>query len=103
MVRLTVLYPKTKGTTFNRAYYLESHIPLVKKRLTPFGLQGIDLQEGLSGNEPGSLPAYAMITGLRFNTTDELNRGLNEHGAELIGDIANFTDAQPLMQVSQDL
>lgn len=100
MVRLVVLYPKTESSQFDSAYYLDKHIPLVKERLTPFGLVGVDMQEALPGD---SLPPYAMITGLAFNTTDELEKGMGTHGAELLGDIPNFTDVQPATQVCRVL
>lgn len=103
MIRLTVLYPKTADSHFDLAYYVDTHIPLVKERLTPFGLTGVDMQEGLAGGAPDSLPPYAMITGLLFATTDELDRGMGTHGSELLGDIPNFTDVQPLTQVCRTL
>lgn len=103
MIRLTVLYPKTADSHFDLAYYLDSHIPLVKERLTPFGLIGVDMQEGLAGGTPDALPPYAMITGLIFNTTEELDRGMGTHGPELLGDIPNFTNAQPATQVCRTL
>jgi uncharacterized protein (TIGR02118 family) len=100
MIRLTVLYPKTDSSQFDLTYYLEKHIPLVKERLTPFGLTGVDMQEGLAAENQ---PLYAMITGLAFNTTDELEKGMGTHGAELLGDIPNFTDVQPVTQVCRVL
>ncbi|AUD01759.1 EthD family reductase [Spirosoma pollinicola] len=97
MIRLTVLYPKTNSSQFDLAYYLDKHIPLVKERLTPFGLTGVNLNEALAGGD--ALPPYAMITFLEFNNTDELDKGMGTHGGELLGDIPNFTDVQPLTQV----
>lgn len=101
MVRLTVLYPKTESSQFDLTYYLEKHIPLVKERLTPFGLTGVDMNEGVADGD--ALPPYAMITFLAFNTTDELAKGMGTHGGELLGDIPNFTDVQVQTQVCQVL
>ncbi|GAB3168854.1 hypothetical protein GCM10027291_18140 [Telluribacter humicola] len=83
-------------------YFLETHIPLVKERLIPMGLQDIDLEEGLAGPTPDVLPAYALIGSLNFETLDQLQQAMDTHAAELIADIPNFTNVQPLMQVSQD-
>lgn len=33
MIRVTVLYPNTPGSSFNWAYYLNTHIPLALRRL----------------------------------------------------------------------
>ncbi len=101
MFSLTVLYPKTASSQFDMAYYLDKHTPLVKARLTSMGLVNVDMREGLAGGAPDSLPTYAMITNLTFNTIEELQNGMAMHGAELLGDIPNFTDVEPLTQVSQ--
>lgn len=101
MICLTVLYPKTTDSQFDMAYYLQTHTPLVQERLTPIGLTGIDLESGLAGGAPDSPPTYTMIARLRFASPDALQNALATHGPELIGDIPNFTDAQPIMQVSQ--
>ena len=101
MICLTVLYPKTADSQFDADYYLDKHLPLVRTRLTPVGLTGIDAEQGLAGGAPDSPPSYAVIARLKFNTVEELQNALAVHGPELIGDIPNFTDVQPLMQVSQ--
>lgn len=103
MICLTVLYPKTADSRFDMDYYLNTHTPLVRERLTPLGLTGIDLEAGVAGAAPDSPPAYTMIARLNFSSPDELQNALVIHGPELIGDIVNFTDAQPLMQISQML
>ncbi|NID09714.1 EthD family reductase [Fibrivirga algicola] len=101
MVSLTVLYPKTADSQFDMAYYLNTHTPLVKARLSTMGLLSVDMREGLAGGAPGTLPPYAMITSLTFNTMDELQKGMDQHGAELLGDIPNFTDVEPQTQICQ--
>lgn len=101
MISLTALYPKTADSRFDMEYYLNTHTPLVRKRLTPASLIGIDLEAGLAGATPDSPPAYAMIGRLNFASLDELQNALTAHGPELMGDIPNFTNVQPLMQISQ--
>ena len=65
-------------------------------------VQNIDIEERLVGPTPDVPPAYALIGSLNFETLDQLQQVLNEHSAELIADIYNFTNVQPIMQVSQD-
>lgn len=101
MIVLTVLYPKTADSRFDMDYYLNQHVPLTRNRLTPAGILGIDLEEGLAGSAPDSPPTYAMIGRIKFNTVGELQAALTTHGPELIADIPNFTDVQPLLQISQ--
>lgn len=101
MISLTVLYPKTADSHFDMDYYLNIHTPLVRERLTPVGLTGVDLQAGMAGAAPDSPAVYAMICQLQFTTVEELQAALAVHGPELTGDIPNFTNVQPMMQVSQ--
>ena len=98
MISLTVLYPKTADSHFDLAYYLNTHIPLVKERLTPAGLTNVIMQEAI---DPTAMPPYAMITSLVFTTIDEMGAGMGAHGPELLGDIPNFTNVTPQTQVCQ--
>ncbi|MBO0938154.1 EthD family reductase [Fibrella sp. HMF5335] len=101
MFSVTVLYPNTIDSRFDMDYYLNHHTPLVRDRLMPMGLTGVDLKEGIAGGTPGSPQAYTMITQLNFGSMDDLQNAMATHGPELIGDIANFTDVQPQMQISR--
>jgi uncharacterized protein (TIGR02118 family) len=103
MVSLTVLYPKTADSQFNMDYYVNTHTPLVKERLTSIGLTNVDLRAGVAGAAPDSPPAYAMVCNLSFGTVEELQNALATHGPELVGDIPNFTNVQPIMQISQSV
>ncbi|WP_247236761.1 EthD family reductase [Telluribacter sp. SYSU D00476] len=102
MIKLNVLYPKSTESQFDIDYFLKVHVPLVKERLIPMGLKNIDIEEGLVGPTPDVPPAYALIGSLNFETLDQLQQAMNTHSAELIADIPNFTNVQPIMQVSQD-
>lgn len=101
MIRITVLYPNTEGSYFDMNYYLTTHIPLVKNRLTPLGLLRVDLEEGLSGAAPGTLPPYRLIGSLSFDSIESLQKAMATHGEELIADIANYTNIQAQMMISQ--
>jgi uncharacterized protein (TIGR02118 family) len=103
MVSLTVLYPKTPNSHFNMDYYIHTHTPLVKERLTAIGLTSVTLRAGAAGAAPDSPPSYAMICDLNFASVEALQNALATHGAELTGDIPNFTNVRPMMQISQAL
>ncbi|MES2797416.1 MAG: EthD family reductase [Bacteroidota bacterium] len=101
MISLTVLYPKTADSQFNMDYYLNTHIPLAKERLSSFGLKGVDLLTGLAGGAPDSPPLYAMIGTLHFDSMESFQNAMATHGAELTGDIPNYTNVEPIMQICQ--
>jgi len=97
MVTLSVLYPKTASSTFNHDYYRDTHTPLVKARLAP---ESVTILEGLSTPD-GSTPPFELIALITFSSVEVLNAGLATHGAEVVGDIVNFTNIQPILQVNK--
>lgn len=101
MICLTVFYPKTTDSTFDLDYYASKHAPLLMERLTPLGLTKFDYETGLAGGTPNTPPAFAAIGRLHFATLEDLQTGLGTHGPELVADIANFTNVEPIMQISQ--
>jgi uncharacterized protein (TIGR02118 family) len=57
MVKVSVLYPNREGTKFDMAYYLNRHIPMVEQLLGS-ALKGVSVEQGVSGEEPGSPAPY---------------------------------------------
>jgi uncharacterized protein (TIGR02118 family) len=100
MVRISVLYPAGEGTTFDMDYYLSSHIPMMQRHLGD-ALQGVTVDQGLSGGGPNMGPPYVAITQLTVESIEAFQAALAEHMAEVMGDIANFTNASPEMQFSE--
>lgn len=102
MVLVSVLYPNTPGSRFDRAYYLERHIPLLRERWSGMGLTEVRLLQG-QGAPDGSPAAYQVIALLSFASAEALEAALGAHGAEILGDVPRFTDVQPAIQVNAPL
>ena len=100
MIRLTVLYPAKDGETFDYNYYFGTHHKLAVSRLKPEGLVSCEFDKGVSDPAGGKAP-YLAIAYLTFNSADELQKALAKHGAEIVGDIANYTKIEPIMQVNE--
>jgi uncharacterized protein (TIGR02118 family) len=99
MIVLTVLYPKTAGTHFDMAYYTATHMPLVVARWTEFGLGTCRVLGGTAAKDGGE-PAYVAIALIEFASTEDMGKALETHGAEIMGDVPNFTDIKPTLQVN---
>ena len=100
MHRLTVLYPAKDGEAFNYDYYFGSHHKLCISRLKPAGMLSCEFDRGLS-DPAGGKPPYVAIAYLKFNSADDLQKALAKYGAEIVGDIANYTKIEPIMQVNE--
>jgi uncharacterized protein (TIGR02118 family) len=101
MIRFTVMYPKTAESTFDMDYYLTKHIPLLQERLAEAGLKDVRVDEGLAGGAPGEAATYATIFSATFEAMEGFQKGMGAHGAELRADVPNFTNVQPVVQVSR--
>ena len=63
-------------------------------------LKGFEIEQGVSGREPGSDPTYVAIANLYFDSVDDLKSSYEPNAAEIQSDIPNYTDIQPSMQTS---
>ena len=100
MVVFSVLYPASDGAKFDRAYYDATHIPLVKAAFSGTGLTGVRVLHALSAGGGGTAP-YVAMAHLEFASPEALQASLGgPRAGEVMADIANFTDIQPITQVS---
>ena len=100
MICVSVMYPHAPGKHFDHAYYEQKHRPLVMDRLAGVVVR-YEILQGLSGLAPGSEPMLACVGNLYFNSVSDFQQAMLAHGAELQGDIPNFTDIQPQFQISE--
>ena len=97
MITLSVLYPKSADSTFDHAYYRDTHIPLVKSLLEP---ESVTILQGIPGLD-GATPAFELMVLLAFQSTEQLAAALAAHGPEVVGDVPNFTNIHPILQLNQ--
>jgi len=101
MIRLSVLYPATAGTSFNWDYYHTHHLALVKKLLPAFGLVRVEFDRGVGGFPPGTPAPFHAIAHLVFNNIEDMQRAMEANAAELKADIPKYTDVQSVLQISE--
>ena len=101
MIRVTVLYPSGDGKKFDHDYYVNRHMQLVQQRLKSFGLVRTEVDKGVAGGAPGAPAPFLAIGHVYFNTLADFQKGMGQHGKELLGDVPNFTNIQPQIQISE--
>ena len=99
MVVVSVLYPKAHESHFDHNYYLQKHIPLVRSRWQAMGLMEDMLVRGVSTLDGGQ-PGFELIGFLTFQSAEQVQAALAAFGQEIIGDIPNFTDVTPVIQMN---
>src|SRR4051812_17664952 len=93
MIRVSMMYPVSDGATFDLEYYRTTHMGDIVKR-TP-GVVRFEADEAIDG-------PYFMIGQIYFESTEALEAAMNAPtAAEAWADVPNFTNVQPVMQVSR--
>jgi len=100
MVKVSVMYPNTAGSTFDMAYYCNSHMPLVRQKLGA-ALKGVAVEQGVAGPEPGSPPPYLALGHLLFESVEAFQTAFAPYAQAILGDIPNYTNTQPTIQISE--
>ena len=104
MVRISILYPNQKGSRFDMAYYIEKHMPQSIRLLSAHpGFKGVSVEKGLEGADPGSEPAYVALCHFLFESVEAFMAAFLPHAPELQGDIPNYTDVTPVIQINEVL
>jgi uncharacterized protein (TIGR02118 family) len=100
MVKVQVMYPYTEGARFDHAYYRDRHMPMVKARLGS-ACAYYTVDKGLAGRAPGSPPTFVAMCAYICDSAEGYEAAIQEHRAEILDDIANYTDIAPVIQVSE--
>ena len=100
MIKVSVMYPNSAGSKFDMMYYLNTHVPLVRQKLGA-AVKGVAVEQGLGGVEPGSSPVYVVMGHLLFESVEAFQQSFAPHAEELMGDIPNYTNVQPTIQISE--
>jgi uncharacterized protein (TIGR02118 family) len=99
MIKVSFLYPSKPGSRFNADYYIDVHMPLAIRLLGP-ALKGVSAEIGISGAIPGTPAPNAAIASFTFESVEAFTAAVMPHYMELQSDIPNYTDIEPIVQIS---
>ncbi|WP_261567347.1 EthD family reductase [Frankia gtarii] len=92
MIRLSVLYPRTEGATFDHDYYRDKHIPMASAM---WGISEVEIDRGLDG-------PYVAAAHFRFASIEAMKTAMSRGDRKAItADVANYTTITPVMQTSE--
>jgi len=100
MIKVSILYPRGDGSHFDIEYYCSKHMPTVKEW---FGdtCKGVAAEEAISSkNKVGQQPFHA-IGHLYFDTLDQFNQAFSENAENIMKDVPNYTNVQPVIQIGE--
>lgn len=99
LIDVSVLYPNRPGTHFDMDYYCTKHIPLVQQLLGA-ALLKVAVEQGIAGVAPGTPAPYLALGHLFFESVVSFQEAFLPHAAEIAGDVPNYTNSQPTIQIS---
>jgi uncharacterized protein (TIGR02118 family) len=100
MFKVSVMYPNKEGARFDHSYYRDKHMPLVKDRLGE-ACKFYTVDKGLAGGAPGAPATYVGMCHIFVDSIEAFQAGMGKHGKEILGDIPNYTDIAPVIQISE--
>ncbi|MCK9396120.1 MAG: EthD family reductase [Methylobacter sp.] len=104
MIKISILYPNNPSARFDTRYYIDKHMPLSIGLLSAHsGFKGVLVDRGLGGAMPGTDAAYIVMCHFLFDSVEEFMAAFMPHAEVLQGDIPNYTDIEPIIQLSEVL
>jgi uncharacterized protein (TIGR02118 family) len=96
------IYPKMEGYRFDFDYYLNNHMPLSIKLLSQAkGFKGVSVERGIDVGEANIESSYVAMCHYYFDTLENFMAAFMPHAEELQGDIANYTNIEPTIQINK--
>lgn len=100
MIRVTVSYPAAADRRFDHEYYQTEHRRLLQELLSGHGLDRVEMDKCLA-NGDGGAPGVVAAAHLIFESLSGFQEGMAEHGKPIMADIANYTDIEPQVLISE--
>jgi len=102
MIKLSAFYPNGEGKTFDMKYYRDKHLPMVAGLLGD-ACKAASVETGLAGLGEDMPPPYAACGHLYFDSMADLQNSFVANLDQIVGDIPNFTNARPEVQIGEVL
>ena len=100
MFKVAILYPNGEGKTFDMDYYENKHMPMVAGFLGK-NLKFYEIDKGIAGRTPNDKVPFLAIGYFYINDVAEYNKAIAQNREAIISDFKNYTNIQPIIQVSE--
>ncbi len=100
MFKVAILYPNGEGKTFDMEYYENKHMPMVAGFLGK-NLKFYEIDKGIAGRTPNDKVPYLAVGYFYIKDVAEYNKAIAENRDAVINDFKNYTNIQPIVQISE--
>ena len=98
--KVAILYPNGEDKTFDMDYYEKTHMPMVAGFLGK-NLSFYEIDKGIAGRTPNDKIPFLAIGYFYIKDVGEYNRTIAQNRDAVISDIKNYTNIQPVVQISE--
>lgn len=98
--KVAILYPNGEDKTFDIDYYEKKHMPMVAGFLGK-NLRFYEIDKGITGRTPNDKAPYVAIGYFYISDVAEYNKAIAQNRDVIISDIKNYTNIQPVVQISE--
>jgi uncharacterized protein (TIGR02118 family) len=100
VIKVSVLYPNRPGAKFDMTYYCEKHMPMVQQKLGS-ACKRVSVEHGSAGMAPGAPAAFIAMGHIYCDSAEAFQAAFAPHAQDIMGDIPNYTDIEPTIQISE--
>jgi uncharacterized protein (TIGR02118 family) len=100
MFKVAILYPNGEDKTFDMDYYEKKHMPMVAGFLGK-NLKIYEIDKGIAGRTPNDKVPFVAIGYFYINDVAEYNKVIAQNRDAIISDFKNYTNIQPVVQISE--
>ena len=98
--KVAILYPNGEDKTFDMDYYEKKHMPMVAGFLGN-NLKFYEINKGIAGRTPTDKVPFVAIGYFYINDVAEYNKAIAQNRDAVISDFKNYTNIQPVVQISE--
>lgn len=100
LFKVAILYPNGEGKTFDMDYYENKHMPMVAGFLGK-NLKFYEIDKGIAGRTPNDQVPFLAVGYFYIKDVSEYNKAIGQNRDAVISDFKNYTNIQPIVQISE--
>ncbi len=104
MFNISSIYTKKEGYKFDFDYYMNEHMPRSIDLLSVAkGFKGVSVEKGVTIEDPKIESSFVAMCHYYFDSLEDFMAAFGPHAEELQGDIINYTNIEPTIQINEVL
>ncbi|MBS4063693.1 MAG: EthD family reductase [Chitinophagaceae bacterium] len=100
LFKVAILYPNGDDKTFDMDYYEKKHMPFVASFLGS-NLKFYEIDKGIGGRMPTDKAPFVAVGYFYVSDVAEYNKAIAQNREAVLGDIKNYTNIVPTVQISE--